>query len=137
MKGASFFAVCMAVCMALLLCVRSSSAFLTTPSRRRVTTAVSRVTTTLSMAAPGMSDDQRKQARDAEIRAKISKLKREGKMKNADGTKQSAEDWAMLEAEAYFNKASPVKMFEARMAERKRVSLLEAEAEGQRDNGVE
>ena len=58
-------------------------------------------------------------------------------MKNADGTKQSAEDWAMLEAEAYFNKASPVKMFEARMAERKRVSLLEAEAEGQRDNGVE
>ena len=116
MKGASFFA----VCMALFLCVRSSSAFLSTPSRRRVTTVVSRVTTILSMAAPGMSDDQCKQERDAEIHAKISKLKREGKMKNADGTKKLAEDSAMLEAEAFFNKTGPVKKFEPRMAERKR-----------------
>jgi len=72
------------------------------------------------MAAPGMSDDQCKQERDAEIHAKISKLKREGKMKNADGTKKLAEDSAMLEAEAFFNKTGPVKKFEPRMAERKR-----------------
>jgi hypothetical protein len=112
----AFFAVYMAIFLYILPveAARSSSAFLSTPSRhrRRVTTVVSRVTTTLSTAAPGTSDDQRKQERDAEIRAKISKLKREGKMKNADGTKQSAEDSAMLEAEAYFNKASPVKMVE-------------------------
>jgi hypothetical protein len=43
----------------------------------------------------------------------------------------------MLEAEAFFNKASPVKEFEAQMAERKRLALLETETEEQWDNGVE
>jgi len=91
------------------------------------------------MAAPGKSEEQAKQERDAEIRNKIAKLKRDGKIKNADGTK-SAEDSAMLEAEAFFNKASPVRKFQERMAERKRIELLEVEAEEQRkldEDGVE
>ena len=64
--------------------------------------------------------------RDAEIQAKISRLKSQGKMKNADRTKISATDSAMDEAEAFFKKPSPFKKYEARMAERKQ---REAEAE--------
>jgi hypothetical protein len=92
------------------------------------TTTISRTNVVLFMAAPGMSEERRKQERDAEIRAKISKLKREGKM-NKDG--KSAEESAMLEAEAFFSKPSPVRKFEAWTAERKRVAL-EAEAEEER-----
>jgi hypothetical protein len=77
----------------------------------------------LFMAKPGMSDARARQEREAEIQSKISRMKREGKMKNKDGTAQSAEDSAMLEAEAFFNKPNPRLKFERQ--ERKRV---EAEA---------
>eukprot|EP00580_Thalassiosira_gravida_P000830 CAMPEP_0201607416 /NCGR_PEP_ID=MMETSP0492-20130828/6519_1 /ASSEMBLY_ACC=CAM_ASM_000837 /TAXON_ID=420259 /ORGANISM="Thalassiosira gravida, Strain GMp14c1" /LENGTH=188 /DNA_ID=CAMNT_0048071983 /DNA_START=6 /DNA_END=572 /DNA_ORIENTATION=- len=90
----------------------------------------------MSMAKPGKSDEQIKQERDAEIRATISRLKSQGKMKNADGTKMSAMDSAMDEAEAFFNKPSPFKKYEARLAERKQ---REAEAEElkREEDGVE
>ncbi len=85
-------------------------------------------------AAPGMSDERRKQERESEIRSTIAKLKRQGKMKNKDGTGAlSAEDSAMLEAEAFFNQASPVRKFEEKVAERLRIaSLLEREANEQK-----
>ncbi|KAI2509323.1 hypothetical protein MHU86_5076 [Fragilaria crotonensis] len=85
-------------------------------------------------AAPGMSDERRKQERESEIRSTIAKLKREGKMKNKDGTGAlSAEDSAMLEAEAFFSRASPVRKFEEKVAERLRIaSLLEHEANEQK-----
>ena len=76
---------------------------------------------TVAFAAPGMSDERRKQERDAEIRSTIAKLKREGKIKNKDGTR-TAEDSAMLEAEAFFNRKSPVRKFEQKLAERKRLA---------------
>jgi hypothetical protein len=78
---------------------------------------------TVAFAAPGMSDERRKQERDAEIRSTIAKLKREGKIKNKDGTR-SAEDSAMLEAEAFFNRTSPVRKFEQKLAERKRLASV-------------
>lgn len=80
----------------------------------------------LGMAAPGMSDAQRKNERDFEIRATMAKLKREGKLKNNnndDGGKQlSPEDSAIQEAEAFFNKPSPFKKFQERKAERDRIA---------------
>ena len=79
----------------------------------------------LFMAAPGKSDELARKERDEEIRAKIAKLKSQGKMKKG----VSAEDSAMLEAEEFFNKPSPVRKFQERAAERKRLALLEAEAE--------
>ena len=81
-----------------------------------------------------MSDERRKQERESEIRSTIAKLKRQGKMKNKDGTGAlSAEDSAMLEAEAFFNQASPVRKFEEKVAERLRIaSLLEREANEQK-----
>jgi Skp family chaperone for outer membrane proteins len=92
---------------------------------------------TAAYAAPGMSDERRKQERDAEIRSKIAKLKREGKMKNKDGTR-SGEDSAMFEAEAFFNRTSPVRKFERKLAERKRLASLaeedEADEQGKRIN---
>eukprot|EP00547_Thalassionema_nitzschioides_P015842 CAMPEP_0194242870 /NCGR_PEP_ID=MMETSP0158-20130606/8274_1 /TAXON_ID=33649 /ORGANISM="Thalassionema nitzschioides, Strain L26-B" /LENGTH=96 /DNA_ID=CAMNT_0038978043 /DNA_START=191 /DNA_END=481 /DNA_ORIENTATION=- len=78
------------------------------------------------MAAPGKSEEQAKQEREAVIRSKIAKLKSQGRFKNADGT-QSVEDSAMLEAEAFFNKPSPLKKFEKRAAERKERKKLQAE----------
>jgi hypothetical protein len=36
----------------------------------------------LFMAKPGMSDERARQEREAEIQSKISRMKREGKMKN-------------------------------------------------------
>jgi hypothetical protein len=83
-------------------------------------------TTLLFMAKPGMSDERARQEREAEIQGKISRMKREGKMKNKDGTTQSAEDSAMLEAEAFFNKPSPRLKFEQQ--ERKRVEVEAAAA---------
>jgi len=85
----------------------------------------------LFMAAPGMSEAQRKNERDNEIRAKIAKLKREGKMKSRDKDGvveegQSQEDSTMKEAEAFMNKPSPLKKFAERKAARER---REAEAE--------
>lgn len=91
---------------------------------------------TAAYAAPGMSDERRKQERDSEIRSKIAKLKREGKIKNKDGTR-SAEDSAMLEAEAFFNRSSPVRKFEHKLAERKRLaSLAEGEATDEEEKGI-
>jgi hypothetical protein len=99
------------------------------------TKKISRTNAVLFMAAPGMSEERRKEERDAEIRATISKLKRDGRMqKNKDGTQQSAEETAMLEAEAFFSKPSPVRKFEAWTAERKRVLEAEAEAERKRQD---
>jgi hypothetical protein len=89
-------------------------------------------TTLLFMAKPGMSDERARQEREAEIQGKISRMKREGKMKNKDGTTQSAEDSAMLEAEAFFNKPSPRLKFEQQ--ERKRV---EAEAAAAAEEAAE
>ena len=63
-----------------------------------------------------------------EIRSKIARLKSEGRMKNKDGTKNSSEDSAMQEAEAFFNKPSPFKKFEERV-ENERLALLKEEAE--------
>jgi len=40
----------------------------------------------------------------------------------------------MEEAEAFFNKPSPVRKFQERVAERERLALLEAEAEEQPRN---
>lgn len=84
------------------------------------------------MAAPGKSDEQARKDRDEEIRAKIAQLKSQGRMKDR-------EESAMVEAEAFFNKPSPVKKFQERLAERERLALLEAEAEEQLRNegGVE
>jgi hypothetical protein len=81
------------------------------------------------MAKPGMSEERARQEREAEIQSKISRMKREGRMKNKDGTAQSSEDSAMLEAEAFFNKPSPVRKFERIVAERKRVAAEVAAAE--------
>lgn len=89
----------------------------------------------LFMAAPGKSDEIVKQEREAEIRSKIAKLKSQGKFKNKDGT-QSAEDAAMLEAEAFFNKPSPIRKFEKMAAERERIKEAEAkEQQKQNDDG--
>jgi hypothetical protein len=92
----------------------------------------------LFMAKPGMSDERARQEREAEIQSKISRMKREGKMKNKDGTAQSAEDSAMLEAEAFFSKPSPLRKFEKSQAERKKVeaeaAAAAAEAESKRSD---
>ena len=49
---------------------------------------------------------------------------------NKDGTKESPEDSAMAEAEAFFNKPSPAKKFELRRkAEKEREALLLKEKE--------
>jgi len=73
-----------------------------------------------------MSDAQRKNERDSEIRATIARLKRQGKLKNQnndDGGKElSPEDSAIQEAEAFFNKPSPIKKFQERKAERDRIA---------------
>ena len=94
-------------------------------TRRAVRVAPARP---LFMAKPGMSDERARQEREAEIQSKISRMKREGKMKNKDGTAQSAEDSAMLEAEAFFSKPSPLRKFEKSQAERKRLEAEAAEA---------
>ena len=90
-------------------------------------------------AVPGMSDERRKQEREAEIRSTIAKLKREGKMKSkgsATGGSLSEEDSAMLEAEAFFNRASPVRKFEEKVAERRRIaSMLEEAANEKKEQG--
>jgi len=75
----------------------------------------------LAMAMPGKSENQIKMEREQEIFRKLAKLKSEGKMVNKDGTK-SAEDSAMIEAEAFFNRESPLRKFERKMAERKRLA---------------
>mmetsp|Transcript_24130 Transcript_24130/g.39553 ORF Transcript_24130/g.39553 Transcript_24130/m.39553 type:complete len:160 (-) Transcript_24130:47-526(-) len=89
---------------------------------------------TLSMAAPGQSDEQAKQERDAEIRATIARLKSKGKIKqkNSDGTEETAEDSAMREAEAFFNKPVSSRIQE-RMAEQNRVKEAEEEEMKQDD----
>jgi hypothetical protein len=127
----------------LALCVASCSAFLpvapslvsnglsvdVVPSVSiRCTVTAAPLATPLFMAKPGMSDERARQEREAEIQSKISRMKREGRMKNKDGTAQSAEDSAMLEAEAFFSKPSPLRKFEKSQAERKRVEAEAAEA---------
>jgi len=92
-------------------------------------------TSRLYMAAPGFkSEAQRKMERDNEIRAKIAMLKREGKMnKKKDpetGIEESQEDSTIKEAEAFFNKPSPLKKFAARKAERERKEKEEEEQAG-------
>jgi hypothetical protein len=69
----------------------------------------------LSMAMPGQSDEQRRQEREQEIRAKMSQLKSQGRM-NKGGV--STEDSIMLEAEQFFNKESPFKKFQQKKLER-------------------
>jgi hypothetical protein len=96
--------------------------------RCTVTVTAAPLATPLFMAKPGMSDERARQEREAEIQSKISRMKREGRMKNKDGTAQSAEDSAMLEAEAFFSKPSPLRKFEKSQAERKRVEAEAAEA---------
>ena len=88
----------------------------------------------LSMAAPGQSEQQAKQERDAEIRATIAKLKSKGKIKqkNSDGTEETAEDSAMREAEAFFNKPVSSRIQE-RMATLKRAKEAEEEERKQDD----
>jgi hypothetical protein len=103
------------------------------PSRTVTTSTVVTTRTVLGMAKPGMSEERARQEREADIQSKISKLKSQGRMKNKDGGgKQSAEDSAMLEAEAFFSKPSPLRKFEKSQAERKQRELeavaLEAEA---------
>jgi hypothetical protein len=89
--------------------------------------------TAVFMAKPGMSEERQRLEREAEIQSKISKLKSQGKMKNKDGTAQSAEDAAMLEAEAFFSKPSPLRKFERSMAERKQRELEAAAAEAEEE----
>ena len=84
----------------------------------------------LFMAAPGKSDDIARNERNDEIRLKIAQLKSQGKLL------KNGEDAAMVEAEAFFNKPSPAKKFQDRIAERKRLAQLEAEEiEQLRDDG--
>ena len=129
----------------LLLLLVSCGAFCTIPSQQSpdldsvgrftLTTpraVVSSLSPTYLMAMPGMSEEQRKLERDNEIRQKIAKLKSQGKMgkTNKDGIKESPEDSAMAEAEAFFNKPSPAKKFELRRkAEKEREALLLKEKE--------
>ena len=129
----------------LLLLLVSCGAFCTIPSQQSpdldsvgrftLTTpraVVSSLSPTYLMAMPGMSEEQRKLERDNEIRQKIAKLKSQGKMNktNKDGIKESPEDSAMAEAEAFFNKPSPAKKFELRRkAEKEREALLLKEEE--------
>jgi hypothetical protein len=55
------------------------------------------------------------------------------KKKKVDGSQQSEVESQMLEAEAFFNRKSPARKFEQRLAERKRVAQEEeAEAEEER-----
>ena len=111
----------------LLLLLVSCGAFCTIPSQH-----MSSLSPTCLMAMPGMSEEQRKLERDNEIRQKIAKLKSQGKMgkTNKDGIKESPEDSAMAEAEAFFNKPSPAKKFELRRkAEKEREALLLKEKE--------
>mmetsp|Transcript_41135 Transcript_41135/g.41836 ORF Transcript_41135/g.41836 Transcript_41135/m.41836 type:complete len:166 (-) Transcript_41135:380-877(-) len=95
------------------------------------TTTTSSSSSRLFMAAPGFkSEAQRKQERDSEIRAKIAMLKREGKMKTTNketGQEESQEDSTIKEAEAFFNKPSPLQKFAARQAERERKEKEEEE----------
>lgn len=168
LKGASFFAACMqkrgaaALILLIFLCVQqpieankipgfcafsSVSSLDSTITGTRYWFAVqpNRISAlpytdsrsshvSLFMAAPGKSDELARKERDEEIRAKIAKLKSQGKMNKGE----SAEDSAMLEAEAFFNKPSPMKKFQERAAERERLALLEAEAEKLRnEDGVE
>jgi hypothetical protein len=127
----------------LLLLIVSCSAFCTIPSSPLLldsvvgrnsaqTTTPRAVVSSLFMAMPGMSEEQRKAERDNEIRQKIAQLKSQGRMTitNKDGIKESAEDSAMAEAEAFFNKPSPFKKFELRRkAEREKEALLLKEKE--------
>jgi hypothetical protein len=123
----------------LLLLLVSCGAFCTIPSplldsvgRSSEQKTPQAVVSSLSMAMPGMSEEQRKAERDNEIRQKIARLKSQGKMTktNKDGIKESAEDSAMAEAEAFFNKPSAAKKFELRRkAEKEREALLLKEKE--------
>ena len=121
----------------LLILLVSCGAFCTIPSPLldsvgRSSSAQTTPRVVVSMAMPGMSEEQRKAERDNEIRQKIAQLKSQGRMTktNKDGIKESAEDSAMAEAEAFFNKPSPFKKFELRRkAEREKEALLLKEKE--------
>jgi hypothetical protein len=80
-------------------------------------------TVRLSMAMPGQSEEQRRQEREMEISEMVSKLKSQGRM-NEKG--ESTEDSAMLEADEFFNKESPLKKFQRKKLEREQ---REAEAD--------
>jgi hypothetical protein len=78
------------------------------------------------MARPGQSEEQAKQERENEIRSKIASLKKAGKFK-----KSNPEETMMLEAEAFFNKESPIKKFERRKKEREQREQEQREQEQQ------
>ena len=78
------------------------------------------------MARPGQSEEQAKQERENEIRSKIASLKKAGKFK-----KTNPEETMMLEAEAFFNKESPIKKFERRKKEREQRERDQKEQEQQ------
>lgn len=69
-------------------------------------------TITAVYAKPGQSEEQRKQDREEQIRAKLSQLKNSGKMKGGDES-------IMLEAESFFQQKSPARKFEERNRARK------------------
>jgi hypothetical protein len=88
----------------------------------------------ISMAMPGKSEAQRKQERENEIRAKMSKLKSEGRMNK--GKDVTTEDSMMIEAEAFFNKESPFKKYQQRKMEREQreAEQKKKEEEGEEEN---
>ena len=80
---------------------------------RRTTITTTRRSTSHHLSAagsPGMSDERRKEERDAEIRSTIAKLKREGKT-----------CWRLKH---FFHQPSPVRKFQEKYAERKRITSL-------------
>jgi multimeric flavodoxin WrbA len=94
----------------------------------------------LMMATPGQSEAQKRQKREEEIRTKLAQLKSAGKMnKGGDGS-----EGMMKEAEAFFNKESPLRKFERRQQalkeEEEAEALLKAqqeeECEGTMDDNV-
>ena len=87
------------------------------------------------MAKPGQSEAQQRQERENEIRSTLAKLRSAGKVannKNGGDLSHSMVD----EAEAFFNKESPVRKFERQAKERKAreaAALLNNEGEEEED----
>ena len=88
------------------------------------------------MAKPGQSDAQQRQERENEIRSTLAKLKSAGRV--ANGKKGGDLSQSMVdEAEAFFNKESPVRKFERQAKERKaREAAALLENEGEEEDSV-
>ena len=89
------------------------------------------------MARPGQSEAQEREERADEIRRKMMQLKNAGKLNKSAAA--GGEDSVMLEAEAFFNKESPLRKFERETQARKEKEALrkaQEEGEDEKDEGV-